>query len=229
MKIALIGNGKTGSKVVEASKAAGHELLGPFSRSRLPSVEELRQAEAVVLFIPGSSLPAIFPLLLEAAVPVVSGATGHRFSSEEQRAIEERGIPWIQASNFSLGMNLTFELARRISSFLPAREKGNFSISELHHVKKLDAPSGTALSLQQALGFELPIESLREGDAIGLHSLELRLPGEVVTLKHEALDRIVFAEGALWAAQMILRQSPGPGLHLFENLVRETCFERKAP
>lgn len=226
MKIALFGNGKTGSKVVEAAAAGGHQLLGPFTRSKLPSVAELRAADVAVIFVPGASLPALLPRLLEAAIPVVSGATGRAITEEEARLIRERGIPWIQASNFSLGMNLAFELARRIGSFLPARERGEASISEVHHVKKLDSPSGTALSLKKALGFEVPIHAFREGDVIGEHSLELRLPGEVVSVSHEAIDRRVFAEGALWAARLLLERSPGPGVHYFENLVRETCFER---
>ena len=121
------------------------------------------------------------------------------------------------------------ELARRIGAFLPARDRGEASISEVHHVKKLDSPSGTALSLKKALGFDVPINSFREGDVIGVHSLELRLPGEIISLSHEATDRRVFAEGALWAAEQILERSPGPGVHLFENLVRETCFERTTP
>lgn len=229
MRIALFGNGKTGSKVVEAAAGAGYELSGPYTRAKLPSVAELRSADVAVVFVPGASLPSLLPLLLEAGIPVVSGATGHAFSGDEARLIRERGIPWVQASNFSLGMNLAFELARRIGAFLPARERGEASISEVHHVKKLDSPSGTALSLKKALGFEVPIHSFREGDVIGEHSLELRLPGEIVSLSHEATDRRVFAEGALWAARLIGENSPGPGLHYFENLVREACFERKNP
>lgn len=229
MKIALFGKGRTGGKVIEAAAKAGHTLLGPYTRSHLPTVAELRKAEVAILFVPGPALPALLPLLLEAQVPVVSGATGYALSEEQERLITERGIPWVQASNFSLGMNLAFELARRVGAFLPARELGEASISEVHHVKKLDSPSGTALSLKKALGYEVPINSFREGDVIGEHSLELRLPGEIISLAHEATDRLVFAEGALWAANLVAKKSPGPGVHLFENLVRQTCFEGSAP
>lgn len=229
MRIALFGNGKTGAKVVETAAAGKHHLLGPYTRSKQPSVGELRGAQVVVLFVPGPSVSSLLPLLLEAGLPVVSGATGYQLSESEQLQIRQRGIAWVQASNFSLGMNLAFELARRIGAFLPARERGEASISEVHHVKKLDSPSGTALSLKKALGFDVPINSFREGDVIGEHSLELRLPGEIISLSHEATDRRVFAEGALWAAGKILERSPGPGVHLFENLVRETCFERTNP
>ncbi len=228
MKIALFGNGKTGSKVLECGEA--HSILGPFTSCKLPSVQELRGADAAILFVPGSSLGKLLPLLLEAGIPVVSGSTGHAFSEEEKALILERGIPWVQASNFSLGMNLAFELARRVGAFLPAREAvESISISEVHHVKKLDSPSGTALSMKRALGMSVPIHAFREGDLIGEHSLELRLPGEILTVAHEALDRRVFAEGSLWAARLVREKKLAPGFHLFENLVRTYCFEGNKP
>lgn len=221
MKIALIGAGRTGSLVLE--RRGRHEILGPYSRSRPPSVADLRRADAVVLFVPGPALPSLLPLLLEAAVPVASGSTGYAFTEADKSAILARGIPWVQAANFSLGMNLMLELARAVGSYRPAREAGALSLREVHHVRKLDAPSGSALALARATGLRVPIESVREGDVVGLHSLRLELPGETLTLTHDALDRRVFAEGALWAAQHL----PGvpPGFHLFEDLVRKTFFE----
>lgn len=223
MKIALFGNGKTGSFVA----GSGAEIIGPFTRARQATIEELRSADVAVLFVPGQALDSLLPLLLEAKIPVVSGATGRPLTESEQELIAARGIPWIQASNFSLGMNLAFELARRIQAFTPAREKGSLGITEVHHTKKLDSPSGTALSLQQALGRKVPIESIREGDVVGVHELQLRLPGEILSVAHQATDRRVFAEGALWAARL----APGlrPGVHRFEDLIRTECFERNDP
>jgi len=131
----------------------------------------------------------------------------------------------VQASNFSLGMNLMLELARRVGSFLPARELGSLAMSETHHARKLDAPSGSALSLQRALGRPVPIESIRTGDVVGLHTLTVTLPGESISLSHHAQDRRVFAEGALWAARLVRERQLKGGFHLFEDLVRQTCFE----
>lgn len=228
MKIALFGNGKTGSKVREC--AGKNTVLGPYTRSKLPSVQELRECDVAIVFVPGQSLKSLLPLLFEAGVPVVSGSTGYKFSDEEKKIILDRGITWVQASNFSLGMNLAFELARRIGAFLPAKEAAeSLSISEVHHTKKLDSPSGTALSLKAALGMEVPVHAFREGDVIGEHSLELRLPGEILSLAHEVSDRRVFAEGAIWAARLVKEKKLRPGFHLFENLVRTYCFEGAAP
>jgi 4-hydroxy-tetrahydrodipicolinate reductase len=229
MKIALFGNGKTGGKVREAASQKKHQLLGPDTRTGLPTIAELRLADVAVVFVPGSSLAKLLPLLLEAGIPVVSGSTGYKFSEQEKSTIAARGIPWVQASNFSLGMNLAFELARRIGAFRPAKAAAeSLTISEVHHTKKLDSPSGTALSLKSALGIEVPVHSFREGDVIGEHSLELRLPGEILTLAHEVSDRLVFAEGAVWAAELLREKKLKPGFHLFEDLVRTYCFEGAA-
>jgi 4-hydroxy-tetrahydrodipicolinate reductase len=223
MKIALFGAGRTGGRVAELAT-----VVGPFTRARAASVDELRQAEAVVLFVPGAAVPALLPLLLEAGKPVISGATGYTFTEADKAAISARGLPWVQASNFSLGMNLMLELARRVGSYAPARELGSFAMSETHHVHKLDAPSGSALSLQRAVGRKLPIESIREGDVVGLHTLTLALPGESISLTHNAEDRRVFAEGALWAARLVRDRQLAGGFYWFEDLVRQYCFNEGA-
>ena len=131
------------------------EILGPFTRSHLPTVSELREADAAILFVPGSAIPGLLPLLLEAAIPVVCGATGRELLNAEIRQIEERGIPWVQASNFSLGMNLLLLLCQAIGAFKPARRMGSIQIEEHHHSRKLDSPSGSALSMQKALGIQI--------------------------------------------------------------------------
>jgi 4-hydroxy-tetrahydrodipicolinate reductase len=224
MKVALFGAGRTGQFVTDLAT-----VVGPFTRSRLASVPELRECEAAVLFVPGGALPSLFPVLLEAGIPVISGATGYIFSESDRAAIAARGITWVQASNFSLGMNLMLELARRIGAYAPARELGSLSMQETHHVRKLDAPSGSALSLERAVGRKVEIESIRSGDVVGLHTVTLELPGEELTLTHNALDRRVFAEGALWAARLVRDRSLSPGFYLFEDLVRQHCFNEGTP
>lgn len=224
MKIALFGAGRTGGRVAELAS-----VIGPFTRSRTATAVELREAAACLLFVPGGAIPSLLPVLLEAGVPVISGATGYTFSEADRAAISARGLVWVQGSNFSLGMNLMLELARRVGSYAPARQLGSLAMSETHHVRKLDSPSGSALSLQRAVGRKLPIESIRTGDVVGLHTLTLALPGESITLSHNAEDRRVFAEGALWAARLVRDRRLAGGFHLFEDLVRQYCFEEGAP
>jgi 4-hydroxy-tetrahydrodipicolinate reductase len=218
-KVALFGAGRTGHFVAELVTVAG-----PFTRSRAASVPELRECEAAVLFVPGAAIPSLLPSLLEAGIPVISGATGYEFTAADKESIRARGVTWVQASNFSLGMNLMLELARRIGAYAPARELGSLTMQETHHVRKLDAPSGSALSLERAVGRKVEIESIRSGDVVGLHTVTLELPGEELTLTHNALDRRVFAEGALWAARLVRERSIPAGFHLFEHLVRQHCF-----
>lgn len=212
MKIALFGKGKTGGAFLELAK--GKHEVEVYSRSRPASLELLKRADAAVVFVPPSGMADIAPLLLEAGVPVVSGTTGFDYGS-----LPAPKAPWITASNFSLGMNLTFVLTRLLSG-LGRMAQVDYQVSEVHHTEKKDSPSGTALTLLSLLPKETPVQAERIGDAKGTHRVVARLRGEVIRLEHEALDRSVFGAGALFAAEELL---PGlaPGLHRFENLMEE--------
>ena len=97
-----------------------------------------------------------------------------------------------------------------------------FSLNEIHHTKKLDAPSGTALSWKSWVGHDMVITSERKGDVAGIHELTLTTPHEEIKLIHNALDRRIFAEGALFAANKIYNdKSLAPGLHLFQDIVQQ--------
>jgi 4-hydroxy-tetrahydrodipicolinate reductase len=142
------------------------------------------------------------------AVPLVIGTTGH--SPEQRKAIENAAlsVPIVLASNFSIGINALFALTRAAGrilgpEFLPR-------ISETHHQMKKDAPSGTAKTIAQILrrerddGAEIPIESIREGEVVGEHTVIFAGPNEEIELKHRAGSREIFARGALRAALWIM-------------------------
>ena len=210
MRVALVGTGKTGGVFGELASSR-HEVV-PFSRRRPPTADALRGCEAVVVFVPSDGLKEVLPTLLESGRPVVCGTTG--FSFEGMPAPSQ---PWIVASNFSIGMNCAFFLARllgRLGELAPAQ----YSVHEVHHVHKKDSPSGTALYLQGLLPAGSPVTADRIGEVAGLHRLSVELAGEVLRLEHEAKDRSVFAQGALFALECLL---PGlePGLHRFEQLM----------
>ena len=144
--------------------------------------------------------------------PLVIGTTGH---SQEQRTIIEetaRSVPVVFASNFSVGVNVLFWLARKAGEFLGP----DFSaeIIETHHRMKKDAPSGTAKTLAEILKAaqkiqpEIPIESVREGDVVGEHRVLFSGPGERLELTHRAASREIFARGALRAAKWIVGRPP---------------------
>lgn len=210
MKIALIGTGKTGGVFGELASAR-HEII-PFSRRQPPTAEALAAADAVVVFVPAEGLREIFPLLEASGKPVICGTTGFAYGEKASPA-----NPWIVASNFSIGMNCAFFLARllaKLGELAPAR----YAVHEVHHVHKKDAPSGTALYLQGLLPTNTPVTADRVGEVAGLHVLSVELAGETLRLEHEARDRTVFAQGALFALENLL---PGldPGLHRFEQLM----------
>ena len=119
-------------------------------------------------------------------------------------------IPLLWASNFSLGVAVLEELAMRAARALPAWQ---VDIVETHHVHKKDAPSGTAITLAEAVasaGVGIPrIESRREGEVIGDHGIRYVGPGESIELSHSAVSRDIFARGALQAAMRLTGRSPG--------------------
>jgi 4-hydroxy-tetrahydrodipicolinate reductase len=145
--------------------------------------------------------------------PLVIGTTGH--SKEQRKMIEEtaQSVPIVFASNFSIGVNVLFWLTRKAAEQLGS--DFDAAIVETHHKMKKDAPSGTAKTLAEVLKAagkipsEIPIQSIREGDVVGEHTVILSGPSERLELTHRAANREIFARGALRAAKWIINQSPG--------------------
>ena len=160
------------------------------------------------------SLPDGFDRLLDACqqrgAALVSGTTGLEGRQLMHLAEASSDIPVLWASNFSLGVVVLHELVRKVSESLP---NWDVSITETHHVHKLDAPSGTALTLGQAAsaanGREPLIESIRQGEVIGEHVVRFTGMGEMLELAHRAGDRDIFARGALEAARRLALQAAG--------------------
>ena len=145
--------------------------------------------------------------------PLVVGTTGH--SQEQRQTIEQaaRSVPIVFASNFSVGVNVLFWLTRKAAELLVP--DFNPEIVETHHKMKKDAPSGTAKTLAEILKAsqqsknEIPIQSIREGDVVGEHTVIFSGPGERLELTHRADSREIFARGALRAAKWIMGKPAG--------------------
>ena len=143
--------------------------------------------------------------------PLVVGTTGH--SQHQRRTIETtaHSVPIVLASNFSVGVNVLFWLTQKAAELLGA--DFNPEIVETHHKMKKDAPSGTAKTLAVILKAvrqsEIPIQSIREGDVVGEHTVIFSGPGESLELTHRAANRGIFAGGALRAAKWIINKPPG--------------------
>lgn len=154
---------------------------------------------------------------LEAGVPVVCGTTG--WYADYEKVVAEckvRGGRLFTATNFSIGMNIMFELNRRLAELMRGRDDYSVSISETHHIHKLDAPSGTAITLQEQIvasgergAEEVPIASFREGEVPGTHTVTYDSEIDTLTLTHEAHSRKGLALGALLAAEWLAKAETG--------------------
>ncbi|NGP77064.1 hypothetical protein G3570_10500 [Balneolaceae bacterium YR4-1] len=219
MNVAVIGTGKTGGEVVDLVEP--ENLVGPFNTNNKPTSEKLRQADVIIIFVPGAAVDDIFEAVLESGIPAVWGSTGHEWPENLDKRLKEKGIKWLKASNFSLGMNIVRRCISVISKGSELLPEPEFHIHEIHHTGKVDAPSGTAISWKEWLGKDAEITSERKGDIKGIHELEMKTNSESIFLKHRAHNRAVFAKGALWSARQLLKDSMQPGMHDIESVFDE--------
>lgn len=192
-----------------AGAAANHVPVTDALAAALP------QADVVIDFSHAQATRANLSACVRAGKPLLIGTTGFAATLEADFTAAARHIPLLIAPNTSLGVTLLLELAREAARALPGFA---LAVSETHHAAKRDAPSGTALALAQALregrgaqasATAVPVSSRREGEVVGEHTVSLSGPGEVVFLGHRALDRRVFAQGALAAALWLASRPPG--------------------
>lgn len=223
MKFAVIGTGKTGGKVVEV--LANDQIVGPFDSSNKPTIEKLKQADAAILFVPGAAADELIEPLLAAGIPAAWGTTGYEWPSDLNKRLQEKKLAWLQASNFSLGMNIVRRCLNIIGQSSSVLDHPRFNIHEIHHIHKQDAPSGTAISWKKWLGQDAEITSERKGDIKGIHQLEVKTDTESIHLKHQAHDRKIFAQGAVWAAEQLITNDIEPGFHdlstIFDNVMQQ--------
>jgi 4-hydroxy-tetrahydrodipicolinate reductase len=171
----------------------------------------MKNCDVAIDFSQADSIDEICRAALQRGKSLVIGTTGH--SQQQRRMIEEtaHSVPIVLASNFSVGVNVLFWLTQKAAELLGS--DFNPEIVETHHKMKKDAPSGTAKTLAEILKAvrhsEIPIESIREGDIVGDHTVIFGGPGERLELTHRAVNRGIFALGALRAAKWIVDKPPG--------------------
>jgi len=225
MKIAVIGAGKTGGKVV---KLLGDELSEVFDGDNKLTVEKLKKSDAAIIFVPGDAVSDIIDTVIESGIPAAWGSTGHKWPEDLEDKVKAKNAKWVQASNFSLGMNVIRKSIEAISAGSAILKDPEFHIHEVHHIHKKDAPSGTALSWKEWLDREAKVTSAREGDVKGIHELTLKTGTEEITLRHKALDRALFAEGAIWAAKQLVNNSKmEAGIRTFGQLFDQIMEEQE--
>jgi 4-hydroxy-tetrahydrodipicolinate reductase len=177
--------------------------------------------DAVIDFSTPQAVMANIEACTNAGASIVVGTTGWYDELEKvQKLVEKRGSGFVFGANFSVGVNLFFEIARTAASAISHGYQGK--ILERHHVTKKDAPSGTAVALRNlvrdASDKEVPIASEREGEVVGFHELVLHSPNDTITLAHNSKSRRGFAEGAVRAAEWLIGRK---GFHNFKDVWRD--------
>lgn len=225
LKIGLFGYGKMGRAIEHIAREQGHTIAWRISTDNRTAAtpELLRQADVVIEFSqPGAAFENVLQCL-QAGVPVVSGTTGwtEQLPAAQQFCQDKDGA-FLWASNFSVGVNLFFAVNRYLARLLDERPEYAPAITEIHHMHKLDAPSGTALTLANDLTLlmarttgwalsptppgpgEVPVQALREGEVPGTHRIVWTGPTDDIRLEHRAHSRAGFAAGAVLAAQWLV-------------------------
>jgi 4-hydroxy-tetrahydrodipicolinate reductase len=225
LNLLVLGKGKTGSLVAEIAQQRGHNVtsVDEFDNEDGAALTppKLANIDVVIDFTAPSAVMGNIQACVRAGKNLVVGTTGwYDEIPAVKQLVEESGIGFIYASNFSIGVNLFFEIVRTAAAALDHGYRGE--IAERHHTSKKDAPSGTAVVLQnivkEASGRELKIISVREGETVGMHVLVLDSENDTMMLTHDAKSRRGFVEGAVQAAEWIAGKK---GFYDFKQVFRE--------
>ncbi|PIB29965.1 4-hydroxy-tetrahydrodipicolinate reductase [Maribacter sp. 4U21] len=218
MKIALFGYGKMGQMIERVALGRNHEITAKIDIDTT-EIDFSNIDVAIDFSMPGAAFGNITKCI-ENNVPIISGTTGWLDDYDKAvRICKEKKGAFIYASNFSLGVNLFFELNAKLARMMHPQKQYNVSLEEIHHTQKLDAPSGTAITLAEGIlensdynGWKLdteepdyiPIRSKRIGDTPGTHTTQYQSKVDSIEIKHTAHNREGFAEGAVIAAEWII-------------------------
>ena len=208
MKIAILGNGRMGKRISELATERGYTIVSNSSSEKPATSLNLSTADVAIDFSSPTSAFENISHAINSGIPVVSGTTGWlKNLAEIENLCNTKKGAFLYASNFSLGMNIFFELNKKLAQLMK-NQKYESSLHEIHHSKKLDSPSGTAKTLGEQmdniLANNTPITAERIGDASGTHIIKYRSIVDEIEIKHTAKNRDGFAIGALIAGKWII-------------------------
>ena len=221
MKIALIGYGKMGKTIEQIALQRGHQIVSIIDINNTADFdsEAFRSADVAIEFTTPATALGNYMRCFAANVPVVSGTTGWLQHLDEVKAkCEQEGKTFFYASNFSVGVNIFFALNRYLAKIMNGFPAYDVRMTEVHHIHKLDAPSGTAITLAEGIldnverkerwtletaeqPTDLPIHAIREGEVPGIHEIIYESDADTISIKHDAKSRAGFALGAVIAAE----------------------------
>ncbi|MDR1527530.1 MAG: 4-hydroxy-tetrahydrodipicolinate reductase [Dysgonamonadaceae bacterium] len=215
MKITLIGYGKMGREIEKAAVERGHEIaliIDVDNQADFNSVAFLSATDVAIEFTRPESAYANYQKCFERHIPVVAGTTGWLQHLEAiQKACREQQQTFFYASNYSMGVNLFFMLNQHLAKWMNRFSEYDVRMEEIHHIHKIDAPSGTAITLAEDIVTSIDrksrnnllIESKREGEIPGIHEVFYESETDSISIRHEAKNRKGFALGAVLAAEFI--------------------------
>jgi 4-hydroxy-tetrahydrodipicolinate reductase len=217
MKIALLGYGKMGQVIERIALERGHEIV--LKKDEFNTYDGLSTAAVAIDFSVPSAAVSNISSCFNANVPVVSGTTGWLEHYDEMIALcKAKNGGFISSSNFSLGVNLFFEFNEYLAKIMSKFDHYKVEMEEIHHDQKLDAPSGTAISLAKGViensnytnwtldnpkENEIHIEAVRVGTVPGTHTVTYNSEVDAIEIKHTAHNREGFALGAVIAAEWL--------------------------
>ena len=221
MKIALIGYGKMGKTIEQIALNRGHQIVSIVDINNPEEFQSanFKSADVAIEFTTPATAFDNYMKSFAAGVPVVSGTTGwlDRIGEIKEKC-EKEGKTFFYASNFSIGVNIFFALNKYLAKIMNKFPSYNISMTETHHIHKLDAPSGTAITLAEGIienvdrkdrwtletaeqPTDLPIHAIREGEVPGIHEVTYESDVDYISIKHDAKSRAGFALGAVVAAE----------------------------
>lgn len=222
MKIAILGYGKMGKVIEEIALQRGHSIELKVNQTNLDfDIELLSACDVAIEFSSPESAVENISKCFDANVPVIVGTTGWyaQFNTVKEKCFSENKA-LLYATNFSVGVNIFYEINKKLAALMDANSQYDVNVKETHHLQKLDAPSGTAISIAEGiidnldrkdswkndlivLENELAVESIRTEDVPGTHVVKYESDIDFIEIKHEAKNRKGFAFGAVLAAEYI--------------------------
>ena len=231
MKIALLGYGKMGKAIEQIATQRGHEIVLKIDNPHTDY--DITLADIAIEFSTPQSAYQNITHSLSQGVPVVAGTTGWLAHYDEAvKVCEEHHTAFLYASNFSVGVNIFFALNKTLAKLMAPQHNYNVHIEEIHHTQKLDAPSGTAITLAEGIIAEtdktawqlgatadekiIPIEAKRIGTTPGTHIITYESEVDTIEIKHTAHSRTGFALGAVIAAEWLINKK---GVHTMQEVL----------
>jgi 4-hydroxy-tetrahydrodipicolinate reductase len=237
MKIALIGYGKMGHEIEIVALARNHQVSLIIDRDNQSdlTIENIKNVDVAIEFSTPQTAFNNIKICIEAGVPIVAGTTGWVDKlGEAKELLKQSNGSLFYASNYSIGVNLYFKVNKLLAHYIDSIKGYSASIKEIHHTQKLDAPSGTAITLAQVISSsisdmkgwtllpeqedgKIPIEAVREGTVPGTHVVTYDSDQDEIIFTHRAKNRKGFAIGAVLAAEHIFNKQ---GFFTMDDLLK---------